>query len=173
MSEEDTGVRATAAELADLRARVRALEDAREIRELRNRFHDHVNTDRWDEIGALFAEDATLDYSYLGSASGREAIGRFFGSIPQLLPGPDGTPFVRQFIHGHTVEVDGDAATGTSSLFATPVYDGRSFVLAGRFTDTYVRRGGRWLFGSVRLAIDYSVPLAEGWARADRHHMRL
>lgn len=161
------------AELAELRHRLDVLESRDAIRMLRNRFHDCVNTDRWSGIGALFTEDADLDYSYLGRASGREAIGAFFGRIPELLPHVDGVPFVRQFVHGHSVDVDGDEGTGTSHLFATPVYDGTSFLFAGRFTDTYRRVDGEWLFSAVTLEVWYSVPLAEGWAGADRHRMSL
>lgn len=164
-------------DLADLRRRLELLEAESALHRLRNRFHEYVNTDRWDEIGGLFAPDAELDYSYLGSASGRPAITEFFAAIPRLLPaGPDGgagKPFVRQFIHGHDVTVDGDTATGTSFLFATPIYHGQSFVLAGRFADTYTRAGGAWLFARVALEIWYSVPVAEGWAGPDRHRMAL
>ncbi|MEJ2887464.1 nuclear transport factor 2 family protein [Actinomycetospora aeridis] len=163
-------------DLEALRRRLEVLEAESALHKLRNRFHEYVNTDRWDEIGGLFAEDAELDYSYLGAASGRAAITEFFAAIPRLLPaGPEqaGTPFVRQFIHGHDVTIDGDAATGTSFLFATPIYHGQSFVLAGRFADTYTRVGEQWLFASVALEIYYSVPLAEGWAGPDRHRMAL
>ncbi|GAA4680794.1 hypothetical protein GCM10023215_12820 [Pseudonocardia yuanmonensis] len=162
-----------AAELAELRRRVDVLESQDAIRRLRNRFHDFVNTDRWAEIGGLFTEDAELDYDYLGKASGRAAVGEFFGRIPELLPADDGAPFVRQFLHGHSVEVTGDEATGTSHLLATPIYHGTSFLFSGRFADTYARVGGEWLFSSVRLQIWYSVPLAEGWATPDRHRMAL
>ncbi|MEJ2859615.1 nuclear transport factor 2 family protein [Actinomycetospora flava] len=172
-------------DLTALRLRLEVLEAESALHKLRNRFHEYVNTDRWDEIGGLFAEDAELDYSYLGSASGRAAITEFFAAIPRLLPASGrrsdaeldpptaGKPFVRQFIHGHDVDVDGDTATGTSFLFATPIYHGQSFVLAGRFADTYTRVGGQWLFASVALEIYYSVPVAEGWAGPDRHRMAL
>jgi hypothetical protein len=162
-----------AAELADLRRRVDALESQERIRQLRNRFHDFVNTDRWAELGSLFTEDAELDYSYLGRAAGRAAVGEFFAAIPRLLPVADGVPFVRQFVHAHSVDVDGDTATGASHLFATPVYNGTSFLLSGRFADTYRRVDADWLFSAVRLEIWYSVPLAEGWAGVDRHRMTL
>jgi hypothetical protein len=162
-----------AAELAELRHRLDVLESQEAIRQLRNSFHDRVNTNRWTEIGALFTADAELDYSYLGTASGQAEIAEFFGAMPRLLPVGDAEPFVRQFIHGHSVEIDGDTATGTSYLFATPVYQGQSFLLSGRFTDTYVRGDGQWLFASVALEVYYSVPLAEGWAGADRHRMAL
>ncbi|RZT84202.1 SnoaL-like protein [Pseudonocardia sediminis] len=161
------------AELAALRHRLDVLESREEIRSLRARFHDHVNTDRWDEIGDLFSTGAELDYDYLGSSSGRQAIGEFFGSIPRLLPDGDGGPFVRQFIHAHEIEVDGDTATGTSHMFATPVYHGQSFLVSARFADVYGRHDGVWFFDSVTMRIWYSVPLEQGWAGAERHHMRL
>jgi hypothetical protein len=164
------------AELAALRRRVDVLESQDRIRRLRNSFHDFVNTDRWAEIGGLFTEDAELDYDYLGRASGRAAVGEFFAAIPRLLPADAGAPFVRQFVHGHSVEVDGaagDTATGTSHLFATPTYHGTSFLFSGRFADTYARVDGEWLFASVTLDIWYSVPLAEGWATGERHRMSL
>ena len=162
-----------AAEIAELRDRIDVLESRDEIRHLRNRFHDYVNTDRWSEIGDLFTEVAKLDYSYLGQESGRDAIGEFFGSIPKRLPEGSSGPFVRQFIHGHTVEVAGNTATGSSHMFATPVYFGKSFLFAGRFADTYRRVAGRWLFDSVTMEVYYSVPLEEGWAGPDRHRLSL
>ena len=148
MPDTDTGT-----ELAALRRRLEVLEAESALHRLRNRFHEYVNTDRWGEIGGLFAPDAELDYSYLGSASGRAEITEFFAAIPRLLPAGAGAPFVRQFIHGHDVEVDGDTATGTSFLFATPIYHGQSFVLAGRFADSYVRRDGEWFFATVALDV--------------------
>ena len=162
-----------AAELAELRNRVDALESREQIQILRNRFHDHVNANRWAEIADLFTHDAQLDYSYLGQASGRAEIGGFFGDMPARLPVDGGLPFVRQFVHGHSVTTDGDTGTGASWLLATPIYDGQSFLFCGRFTDTYRRVDGSWLFAAVVLEISYSVPLAEGWAGADRHRMSL
>lgn len=159
------------AELAALRSRVDTLESRESIQMLRNRFHDYVNTDRWDEIGSLFTDDAELDYDTLGRASGRAAITEFFASVPQTLPSGAG-PFIRQFIHAHSVEVDGATATGTSHLFATPVFSGVSHVVSARFTDTYARvDGGEWLFSAVRMQIWYAVPIAEGWAGEDRNRL--
>lgn len=159
------------AEIATLRRRIDELEASEQIRRLRNRFHDFVNTDRWDEIGSLFAEDAVLDYDYIAQVSGRRAIGDFFTKIPIDISAEGQTPFVRQFIHGHSVEVTGDTATGVSHLFATPVYNNQSLVVSGRFEDTYGRVDGHWLFTSVRLRLWYSVPLDEGWASSNRHQM--
>ncbi|TQC45212.1 nuclear transport factor 2 family protein [Rhodococcus sp. WS4] len=161
----------TAAEITALSHRVDVLESREEIRRLRARYHDMVNTDRWSEIGDLFATDAELDYSYVGSASGRAEISEFFIALPQQLSA-GGEAFVRQFVTAHDVEVDGDTATGISHLLATPVYHGRSYLVSGRFTDRYARIDGRWLFTSVAIEIWYSVPLEQGWAGSERHHIR-
>ncbi|MBT0772295.1 nuclear transport factor 2 family protein [Kineosporia sp. J2-2] len=156
--------------LADLARRLDVLESQEAIRTLRNTYHDYVNTNRWSMVREMFTDDVVVDYSYLGRAVGRQAAGEFFAGVPELRPADDDMPFIRQFIHAHTVQVDGDEATGTSHLFATPVYDGQSFVLTARFTDRYRREAGRWLFSAIRLDIWYSVPLAEGWAQPGRRH---
>ena len=159
------------AELAELRRRVDTLESRESIQLLRNRFHDYVNTDRWGEIGSLFTDDAELDYDTLGRFSGRTAITDFFAAIPERLPSGTG-PFIRQFIHAHSVEVDGSTATGTSHLFATPAFDGVSHVVSARFSDTYARvGGGEWLFASVTMQVWYAVPIAEGWAGENRNRL--
>jgi hypothetical protein len=159
------------AELAALRHRVDVLESREEIQQLRNTFHDCINTGRWSEIGGLWVEDGELDYDYLGHEHGRAAITAFFEQVPVLLPAAGDTAVVKQFLHAHTVHVDGETASGTSHLFATPVFQGETYALAGRFTDTYRRVEGVWRFDTVKVDLWYSVPLAEGWASANLHQM--
>ena len=57
-----------------LEARVRELEDLREIQDLRFRYHIAVNDRELDSIGSLFTEDATVDFGGIGSARGRKEI---------------------------------------------------------------------------------------------------
>jgi len=83
----------------------------------------------------------------------------------------DLVPFVKQFIHNHIVQVDGSTGTGLSYLFATSVYNGESYLVAGRFDDEYVKENGRWYFKKVKLTPYYMVPLKEGWAQEERIKM--
>ena len=152
----------------DLEGRVAALESevselrAREaLRALRFRYHECINEGRWNDIPALFAEDCELDFGYLGRASGRDSVRRFFERGQQLLP------FVKQFIHNHTLEVDADRATGFAYLEAKSVSEGTAYFVAGRYDDAYVRTGEGWLFARMNFTPYFTVPFHEGWAQKD------
>jgi ketosteroid isomerase-like protein len=162
-------------QIRQLKARVDTLTAIEEIHSLRYRFHQYVNDNEWDRIGALFTPDAYLDYAHLGQVSGRPAIHRFFADIPSTIEqdAQATTTAVKQFVHAHDVRVSGDRATGLSYFEAKPVYHGRSFVVAGKFIDSYARLDGVWLFARVSLVLHWMVPLEEGWAQRDRIKMTL
>lgn len=145
-----------------LEAKVQELEDLGAIRMLRFRFHECVNEKRPENMADLFSAEAELDYSHLGTAKGREKIVRFFQKgLSDLVP------FVKQYLHNHVVQVQGDNASGLSYLEATPVHKGESYVVAARFDDEYVKEGGAWRFKRVKLTPYFMVPLKEGWAQDD------
>jgi hypothetical protein len=58
------------------------------------------------------------------------------------------------------------SARGNSHLDGRPVLDGKSFMVAGRFDDEYIREDGRWLFSRVVLTTWYMVPVVPGWEAA-------
>ena len=86
-----------------LEARVRELEDLREIQDLRFRYHIAVNERRLGEIADLFWEDAEVSFGEFGEAQGREAIDSLYREVV------GGSPFIQQFIHNHRVN---DISTG-------------------------------------------------------------
>lgn len=149
-----------------LEARIAALEAKDDVRALRYRYHQCVNEMDIDGIVELFVEDAELDFGYLGRTRGREKIGRFFGSMPDLLP------FIKQFIHNHLIELDGpDRGTGVSYMEAKTISDGTAFFVAGRYDDVYVRTSDGWRFEQMNFDPYYSVPFDEGWATDKRLQM--
>ena len=149
------------ARLARVEAQLHELQDREAIRELRCRYHEYVNQGRWSEIPDLFTEDAELDFGYLGKERGRERLARLFQGASQLLP------FVKQFIHNHTIELQGERGTGTSYLEAKSVSGGKAYVVAGRYDDQYVRQDGEWRFARMDLTPYFTVPFDEGWAQDD------
>ena len=165
---------------ADLEARVRELEakvqelsDREAIRDLRYRYHEYINDARFDEIGDLFSDDGEVNFGHLGTAHGRDEIRRFFGGLRASAGNGGAADWqprlsrVRQFIHNHMVEVDGDHAHGFAYLEAKPVYKGESYVVAARYDDDYVRQNGQWKFARMALMPYFMVPLKEGWAQDD------
>ncbi|MDP6563334.1 MAG: nuclear transport factor 2 family protein [Alphaproteobacteria bacterium] len=153
------------ARLAALEARVGELADIEAIRRLRNRYHECINDGLYDEIPLLFAEDGELDFSYIGKATGRAVLTKFFAATPKVLP------FIKQFIHNHIVTVDGDRATGVSYMEARTINEGRAFNVSGRYDDICVREADGWKFKSMIFDAYYTVPFDEGWAQDDRLKM--
>lgn len=155
------------ARVAELEVEVRDLRAREMIRTLRCHYHECINEGMSDQIPALFTEDATLDFSYLGKAKGREKITKFFSSIPLVLE------FVKQFIHSHVIELDGGRGTGWSYLEAKSVSRGVAYFVAGRYQDEYVFNQGRWMFKRMDFEPYFTVPFNEqgGWAQDDRLRM--
>ena len=147
--------------LATLEAAVRRLSDIEGIRALRLRYHEYVNTNRPADIPDLFTEDAELDFGYLGRTRGRQKITKFFAALPVLLD------FVKQFIHNHAIEVDGDRATGVSYLEAKSVFRGQAYRVAGRSDDVCVRTPAGWRFSSMKFEPYFTVPFDQSWAQSD------
>ena len=148
-----------------LEAQVRELTDIEQIRRLRGRYHEGFNENKSSDIPDLFSDDAELDFGYLGSARGKAEISRFFAGVPDLLP------FIKQFIHNHIVDVDGDTGRGFCYLEAKTISRGEAYFVAARYDDEYIRENGSWKFKSMRVTLYFTVPFGEGWAQEDRLKM--
>ncbi len=153
------------ARIQALEAQVRILQDREAVRGLRHRYHECINEGKLAEIPSLFTEDGDLDFGYLGKARGQEELTRFFSGVSQLLS------FVKQFIHNHAVELEGDAGTGLSYLEAKTISKGEPYLVAARYSDEYAKENGQWKFKKMHLTPYFTVPLKEGWAQEDRLKM--
>ena len=94
------------ARLQALEAKMQDLSDREAVRSLRFRYHECINEGELEAIPALFTEDAVLDFDYLGKATGRAELTKFFQGVESLLS------FVKQFMHNHAVEVQGGYGQG-------------------------------------------------------------
>jgi ketosteroid isomerase-like protein len=154
-------------DLAALESRIRRLEDIEALRSLRNRYHACINDGRYGEIAELFTGDALVVLGYLARYEGRDAIGAGFRGM-----GERERFFIKQFIHSHEVQVDGDRATGVSYLEARYGRYGVSWLVSGRYDDVYVRQDGRWLFKSMIAELYYTVPAGVGWMSDEKHYLK-
>lgn len=153
------------ARIQALEAQVQALQDREAVRALRYRYHECVNEGQLAEIPDLFTEDGDLDFGYLGKARGRAELTKFFGGVSQLLS------FVKQFVHNHAVELEGEGGTGLSYLEAKTISKGEPYLVAARYNDEYAKENGQWKFKKMHLTPYFTVPLKEGWAQEDRLKM--
>ncbi|RIL06360.1 MAG: nuclear transport factor 2 family protein [Proteobacteria bacterium] len=154
-----------------LAARVRALEDAEAIRNLKARYAELVDAryqrgaprpqpelDRLaGEIAALFSEDAVWEGGALGTCTGRAAI-RERMAKPTLR-------FSRHYFVNPRIRVDGDVATARWELLAPcTAQDDRPMWMAGVEDDAYARVGGSWLHTRMQLGVHFFAPHERGWA---------
>lgn len=149
-----------------LEQRIQRLEDIEEIRQLRMRYHINTNDGQFDQMWKLFAEDAYVDFGYISRARGHEEINALFLRIPRNLP------LVKQFIHNHLVEVNGDEATGVSYLDARYAQAGDSVMVAARFDEIYVRTPDGWRIRQMLLELYFSVPITVGWAGEQLNYVK-
>jgi ketosteroid isomerase-like protein len=150
-----------------LEQRIRRLEDIEAIRRLRNRYHASLNEARYEDCRPLFTDDAVVELGYLARYEGIDAIDRGFRAM-----GERDRFFIKQFIHSHDVDVEGDTGTGTSYLEARYGRFGVSYVVAGRYDDVYVRVDGVWKFRAMIAELFYTVPNAVGWTGDEMHYLR-
>lgn len=141
----------------DLDRRLRRLEDAHEIGQLRARYCQCLDDGRWDELAGLFTEDGA--FVGLATARGRAELRAFFAG---LQDGPLTAWW--HFSANETVTVDGDTAAGETWLFQPCVVDGEAQVAAGRYRDRMVRDpAAGWLFAERAVTFFFWSPLTEGW----------
>ncbi len=149
----------------DLEARLRRLEDIEAIRRLRHRYHQCINESLHDRIPGLFTEDGEVDFSYIGHAAGQAKLRKFFNATPDVLP------FVKQFIHNHMIDLDGDRAEAISYMEARTINRGEAYIVAGYYKDECVRQAGEWKFRKMIFEAYYTLPYNESWVQEERLKM--
>ena len=157
---------------ATLESRIARLEHVEQIQTLKSRYHTAINDTRFDEVGALFTEDAFLHLGYLMPSEepivGRDAIARGFASMKSNATQSQ----VKQFLHSHIVELTAhDAARGTGILLAFYGVRDESYFVSGRYDEEYRLVEREWLFSRMTLALYFTVPLQLGWAGHKRHYL--
>lgn len=157
------------ARLEALEARLRYLEDVREINELMRKWHyactggfNGIPTHRTAEAIALFVEDGSIEVQGLNEPGkgprGRAELLEYY----QPFHGPDGVlPHVYQTGIDYGVEVNGDTAVQESNLLCITKYKDGSIKpewYLGRYRNEYVRTPEGWKFKNLRLEACYTVP---------------
>jgi 3-phenylpropionate/cinnamic acid dioxygenase small subunit len=129
------------------------------IRDLVARYHSFGDAGRFDQLFELFADDIVMELRSVGRRpavhTGIDEVRAIFtGTSDRVLDrdtGRDGSavPYIRHHHASHRIDVvDADHATGRSYFAVIAGVRGGPGGLDhwGRYTDEYVRRGGRWLF---------------------------
>lgn len=142
----------------ELEARVRQLEDVEAILGLKAAYCYGVDDCDPERVAELFTEDAVWQAPGIGRFEGRDAILKFFQSLPEMMR------FWLHLVMNPRIEVSGDTARGEWYLIEpNTLRDGRAVWGTGRYRERYRRRGGRWYFEEIELLPVFWTPYGAGW----------
>jgi bile-acid 7alpha-dehydratase len=158
------------ASLAELEARLQALEDIEAIKRLKYKYLRCLDTKQWDEMGTTFAPDATTSYSDGAlSFQGRDAILKFLKEC--ALADPAGLIGVHHVHHPEIELTSATTAKGTWALYNYLLHkiDKTALRLCAFYHDEYIKTASGWLIKST----GYRTVFEEGWERKDSPSLKL
>ena len=124
------------------------------IRNLAVRYSLAIDDGRLDEVGALFAADATFAARYGEPLRGRQAITAFLAANAAAQVAS------HHAVHGHLIAADEepDAAVGIVQVAAVLDKGGETLCFALRCHDRYRLDGDRWVFAHRGIAVRFAEP---------------
>jgi hypothetical protein len=160
----DDAIAEVRAEIAELRQRVRAAEDYRELVNLQGAYGYFVDKGLWDKAADLFAEQGTLEIAGRGIYVGRERVRAYLNHLP---------PYGYGTLYNHmqlqpVLHIDSEAGTAQGRW--------RTLMMVGRlghegrwgeatYENSYVREGDRWRIASLHGVVNFYAEYDEGWHR--------
>ncbi len=136
------------ANLAELEARIRILEDIEAIKKLKAKYWRSVDKKLWIEMEEVFAEDATADYGPKFQFQGRKAI-------IQFLKDSLGQASTITAHNGHNAEIEITSDTTARAIWALQNSSVREphtkMIEWGHYEDEYIKEKGQWRKKSTRI----------------------
>lgn len=157
------------ADLAALEARIHRIEEIEAIKQLKYRYWRHLDLKQWDDLAAIFAPDATVNYSSgKYEFRGIDAIMRF---LTESLSAERGAMTIH---HGHHPEIELTGPTTAKGSWALYNYmynvqQNRAVRIGAYYHDEYVKLGGAWKFQHI----GYQNIFHEEWKRDDLPSVKL
>lgn len=162
-------------ELDDLDAALTRAEDVAAIRRLQRQYGFFLDKGLWEDVSALFADDARASYPagvFIGKASIREHIWRNVGDGSIGLK--DGRVYNHMVLQPVIdVAPDGKTAKGRWRVLAmigrlaAPGDDrpGQASWAGGIYENVYVKQDGVWKIKDLHYYNDFAAPYEGGWAK--------
>jgi ketosteroid isomerase-like protein len=127
------------------------LSDRAEITDLITRYSSAIDRRAWDDLDALFTEDAVLDYTATGGIRGTLPEHKSYNA--QVLTSFAGTQHLMAL---PVLEIDGDTASARTICFNPMVVDDRHVFFVGLwYLDRLVRTAAGWRFSERVEELSY------------------
>ncbi len=165
------GMSVSAAPSIDALARdVARTEAIREVKTLQRSYAQYAQFGLWDEMAALFAQQATLEMG-TEQVKGRAAIAAFFTSRlgnghQGLDPGAVNTELIAAPVVN--LSLDGNSAKGRwDRMVLRSDSRGHASIEGGIFENAYVKERGVWKIADLHFYPQYAGPYETGWTNVD------
>ncbi len=155
-------------QLQDLQARAEQVKDANAIKKLQRAYGYYIEKGLWDEVVALFADDATLELARDGVYSGKDRIRDYFYTLGQGKQGLHEGQLNEQLqvMPVVTLGLDGKTAKARWRNILLVGELGKHAELGeGPFENEYVKDNGIWKLSKVKWQQAFLVSYAGGWAK--------
>jgi hypothetical protein len=171
--EQETGQPATdysalRIRISELRTQVDRVRDANDIKRLQRSFGYYMEEALWDEVAALFSEDATLEYARDGVYRGRERIRAYLYALGEGRQGLREGQLNETLQLMPVVTISDDGMTATArwrAILLKGEYGGVALWGEGPYENEYVKENGVWKISSLHWHQSILVPYEGGWAR--------
>lgn len=156
------------ATLAELEARLTALEEVEAIKRLKYVYWRSLDTKRWDDLATCFTPDATVEY---GNGQYKfQGVEPIIGFLRKSLGKESGHIGVH---HGHQPEIDLVGPTEARGTWALYNYffnaaQNRCVRICAFYHDRYAKTDGRWRIAHT----GYTTIFHEEWNRDDTPSLR-
>ncbi len=137
------------------------------IRDLVARYNAGADGGRFDEVAALFAEDAVLEVPGERFEGRDQIVGLFRRTQGEVRAAPVAAPaggprqYVRHFTATLQIDVEDRARARSRCYFQVLMAHGLDHW--GRYVDEFRREGDRWLFAHRRVTVDGRRPDGSAW----------
>jgi ketosteroid isomerase-like protein len=134
--------------LEELEKRVRALEDAEEIKTMHREYLFYIQNLDIEKALDCFAENIVTDVANYGLKKGKNEVGQFFREIIRnnVLQSKDG-----HFTGQPVVTVEGDKAKGHWMFYRFLAGPSQKQWIQGRYDCEYVKENGKWKFSLLKM----------------------
>lgn len=153
-------------ELTALEQELELLEDTKAIKRLQRAYGYYADKKLAEQIGDLFASDATAEIGGLGVYVGKERITEFYDWVMGDLE--EGQLFNHMILQGVVdVAPDGRTAKGRWRALIQIGEHGESAIWSeGPYENEYVKEDGIWKFSKVHWYQTLAAPYDPGWHKA-------
>jgi hypothetical protein len=151
-------------ELDSLEREIQLLEDTKAIKRVQRAYGYYVDKKLSDEIGDLFADDATAEIGGLGVFVGKARITEFYDWV---MDGElqDGQLYNHIILQG-VINVDPNGSTAKGrwrALIQTGELGESADWSEGPYENEYVKENGVWKFSKVHWYQTFAAPYSPGW----------